>query len=116
MANHAVKQLREFKDWTQNAAEATLDVAEKLHLVMMRKPFSALEKIDAIAGPVHLLDRVQNVVSRGAFRSLRAAVNLPDALSIKLNRVRRGLRADGSQFARGSIADFRQHARVNQGM
>jgi hypothetical protein len=67
-----MKQLRELKDWTQNAAEATLDVAEKLHLVMMRKPFSALEKIDAIAGPVHLLDRVQNAVSRGAFRSLRA--------------------------------------------
>jgi hypothetical protein len=72
MSNSTVKQLRELHNWMQNAAEATVDVTEKLHLVAIRKPFAALEKIDAIAGPVHLLDRAQNAVSRSVFRSLRA--------------------------------------------
>jgi len=72
MTSTAVKQLRELKDWMQNAAEATVDVTEKLHLVTMRQPIAVLEKIDVIAGPVHLLDRVHNAVTLRTFRSLRA--------------------------------------------
>lgn len=71
MANLPMKELRGLKDWMQSAAEASVDATEKLHLVMMRQPFAALEKIDAIATPVHLIESAQHAVTLRVFQSIR---------------------------------------------
>ena len=71
MANLPMKQLRDLNRRLQDAVEASVDLTEKLHLVMMRKPYAALEKIDAIAAPVHVIERVQHAVTLRVFQSIR---------------------------------------------
>ncbi|HSY29018.1 MAG TPA: hypothetical protein VK832_16030 [Burkholderiaceae bacterium] len=72
MTNLPTKQLRGIKDLIQDAVDAGVDATEQMHLVIARKPYAALEKIEALAGPVHVVERVQNTITVGVYQSIRA--------------------------------------------
>ena len=65
------QQLRSLKDSIRDTVDAGVDTTEKVHLIMMRKPFAALEKIERLAAPVHLAESVQHAVTVGFYRSVR---------------------------------------------
>ena len=71
MATYLTQQLRSLKESIRDTVEAGVDATEKVHMIMMRKPIAALEKIDQLAAPVHLVDTVQNAVTVGFYRSIR---------------------------------------------
>ena len=72
LANLPTKQLRGIKDLIQDAVDAGVDTTELVHLAIARKPYAMLEKIEAIAGPVHVVERVQNTITVGVYQSIRA--------------------------------------------
>jgi hypothetical protein len=84
MARLPTKQLRGIKDLIQDAVDAGVDATEKLHLIIMRKPYAALEKIDAIAAPVHLVERVQNTITIGTYQSIRTINKLSATIASRV--------------------------------
>jgi hypothetical protein len=71
MSNLPTKQLRGVKDLLKDAVDAGVDATEQVHLALARKPYAVLEKITAIAAPVHVIERLQHTITVGVYQSIR---------------------------------------------
>lgn len=84
MAKLPVQQMRGIKDLVRDAVDAGVDATENVHLLIMRKPYAALEKIEVIAAPVHVVERVQNTITVGVYRSIRGINKFSAAVATRI--------------------------------
>jgi hypothetical protein len=84
MAKLPVQQIRGAKDLIQEAVEAGVTATEQVHQTIARKPYALLAKIDVIAGPVQVVEQIQQTITCGVYRAIRAANRLTGALATQV--------------------------------
>ena len=84
MARLSLPQIRGAKDLIQEAVEAGVTATEQTHLAIARKPYALLAKIDAIAGPVQVVELIQQTITGGVYYALRVANRLTGAIATQV--------------------------------
>lgn len=83
LSNESLANLRGVKQLLDDTFEAGLDATERLHLEIASRPYRLLEKIDAIARPVHAIGALQSGITHGVYAAIRGVHQIGSGLADK---------------------------------
>ncbi|MEO6324767.1 MAG: hypothetical protein ABIT01_18535, partial [Thermoanaerobaculia bacterium] len=80
----SVRHLKGLAQLTVEATEAVVNATERVHRSYARRPFAVLERVEAIAGPVRMVENAESMVAGSIYAAIRAMAGMSGIVAVHL--------------------------------